>query len=199
MAKEILDLNDIAVVEFAEALFALFRDGRRKFRNVFLTGPEGCGKSFILDPLENVFSCLTKPASKYGWAEIIEEDRDVIYLNDFRWGPENIGDDGTGIIEWQQMLTLFDGSTTKFKRPRNLYASDVTLPKANTIPVFANGAELIESIAYGAKKRAETQMMEKRWKVFQFKYQFPEDRRIYIKPCGACFARLCMEGKNAPV
>ena len=66
MATEVLEYNKIPLLEYAEALYALFRDGRRKGRNVFLKGPEGCAKSFLLDPVEVVLKCLTKSASKYG-------------------------------------------------------------------------------------------------------------------------------------
>ena len=194
MATQMLDWNDIKTEEYATAVRKLLTEGRRKPNNIFIVGEEGCGKSFLMDPLEDIYKVLTTPASKYGWADIETDELEVVYLNDFRWGPENIGPDGTGLIEWDVLLRLLDGSTTKMKRPRNVFSSDALLPKSNTIPVFANGSALVESIAFANKKRREQDMMDMRWTVFYFKYRIPKAVRVHVPPCGSCFARLALLG-----
>ena len=183
---------------WAAAVRKLLTEGRRKPNNIMILGEEGCGKSFLMDPLEEIYKVLTTPASKYGWADIESDELEVIYLNDFRWGPENIGQDGTGVIEWDLFLRLLDGSTVKMKRPRNLFATDAVLPRSNTIPVFANGSTMIESIAFGtARKLTEQRMMDLRWTVFHFRHRIPTHVRVHVPPCGSCFARLALLGAPA--
>lgn len=195
-ALELLALNAIPSHDYALSVRELLRVGRRKLRNIFIKGDEGCGKSFLLDPLEKIYSVLTTPASKYGWADIEDKQHEVVYLNDFRWGPGNMGPDGTGLIEWDVLLRLLDGSSVKMKRPRNLFSTDAELPRSNTIPVFANGADMIESVCYGNGKQREQMMMDKRWKLYAFHHRFADEVRVDLDPCGACFARLALLGEE---
>lgn len=194
MALQILSWNGIPKEDFASDIRKLILEGRRKGNNLFLVGDEGCGKSFLFDPLEVIFKVLNTPASKYGWADIVTEELDVVYLNDFRWGPNNVGPDGTGIVEWDVLLRLLEGATVKLKRARNQYATDATVLRSNTIPIFGNGSEFIESISFGLAKQREQEMMNQRWKIYYLRHRIPNELRVHIAPCGACFARLTLLG-----
>ena len=50
-AKEILDKNGLTVEYFSEVVRKLLIKGRGKYRNLMLTGPANCGKTFFLNPL----------------------------------------------------------------------------------------------------------------------------------------------------
>ena len=195
MAVELLNANGIKPEDFAGHVYRLLRDGRRKFRNLFVIGEEGCGKSFLFDPLEELFKAMTTPASKYGWADAA--DSEVIYLNDFRYGPGNAGSDGTGLIEWDTLLRLLDGSSVKLKRPRNVYSSDVELKRTNTIPIFGNGSKFIESIAPSLEDRVREQtMMNARFIIIRLTHRVPQEQRVDCEPCPSCFSRLVLLGKE---
>ena len=61
-ALEILQRNGIERVLFADAIVALLALGRGKGRNIYITGPANCGKTFILDPLKVIFNTFLSPA-----------------------------------------------------------------------------------------------------------------------------------------
>ena len=61
-ALEILQKNGIERVLFADAIVALLALGRGKGRNIYITGPANCGKTFILDPLKVIFNTFLSPA-----------------------------------------------------------------------------------------------------------------------------------------
>jgi len=48
--------HGIERVLFADAVVALLALGRGKGRNIYITGPTNCGKTFILDPLRVIFN-----------------------------------------------------------------------------------------------------------------------------------------------
>ena len=63
--------------------------GRQKNYNILIVGPTNCGKSFLLDPLELIFNAFVNPATiKYSWINL--ENKEVAFLDDFRWSPESI-------------------------------------------------------------------------------------------------------------
>jgi len=86
-AEDILNRNHIAKTNFAGAIFTLLEQGRGKYRNILLTGPANCGKTFLISPLGTIFKAFTNPASTtFAWVGV--EDAEVILLNDFRWSPQ---------------------------------------------------------------------------------------------------------------
>ena len=88
-ALDILKRNEITKEEFATAIRTLLVEGRGKYRNVIITGPTNCGKSFILQPLTCVYRVFSNPATTtYAW--IGAADAEVILLNDFRWSQQVI-------------------------------------------------------------------------------------------------------------
>lgn len=88
-ARDILSRNGIDVDFFGVAVTTLLREGRGKYRNILISGPTNCGKTFLLNPLRAVFKAFSNPATtSYAW--IGAETAEVIMLNDFRWTPQVI-------------------------------------------------------------------------------------------------------------
>ena len=117
-ALQLLANNNIAVGNFAGCIKDLLVKGRGKFRNIMLTGPANCGKTFLLNPLNKVFNTFTNPAStSFAW--VGAEKAEVVFLNDFRWLPQ--------IIAWHDLLLMPEGqlehftstSTGRFHRKNN--------------------------------------------------------------------------------
>jgi len=67
-ALEVLRANDIEPVAFAVAMRELLTKGRGKFRNILITGPANCGKTFMLLPMQQLFNTFSNPANdKFAW------------------------------------------------------------------------------------------------------------------------------------
>ena len=87
MAKDVLINNYIGEDIFAKAIMELLQQGRGKHRNILLTGPANCGKTFLLGPVTKIFKCFQNPAaSSFAW--LGAEEAEVILLNDFRWSEK---------------------------------------------------------------------------------------------------------------
>ena len=99
-ALQLLANNNIAVGNFDGCIKDLLAKGRGKFRNIMLTGPANCGKTFLLNPLNKVFNTFTNPAStSFAW--VGAEKAEVVFLHDFRWSPQ--------IIAWHDLLLMLEG------------------------------------------------------------------------------------------
>jgi hypothetical protein len=86
---DILERNQINRQEFSTSMKTLLTEGRGKYRNVIITGPTNCGKSFILQPLTTIYQAFSNPATTtYAWIGAAEAE--VILLNDFRWSQQVI-------------------------------------------------------------------------------------------------------------
>ena len=108
-ALQLLANNNIAVDNFAGCVKELLVKGRGKFRNVMLTGPANCGKTFLLNP-------LTNPAStSFAW--VGAEKAEVVVLNDFRWSPQ--------IIAWHDLLLMLEGQLVHLPAPKCHFANDI--------------------------------------------------------------------------
>jgi hypothetical protein len=83
-ACRILRDNYVEPHIFARAVHDLLQNGRGKYRNIMITGPANCGKSFMIGPLSKIFRTFHNPAtSSFAWVGV--EDAEIILLNDFRW------------------------------------------------------------------------------------------------------------------
>ena len=104
----------------------LLAHGRGKFRSVLKVGPENCGKTFLLKPLETIFWAFTDPANdKYAW--VGSDQAEVIVLQDFRWSSE--------LTCWKDLLLLLEEENVKLPSPKSQLPTDVCI---NTdIPIFA--------------------------------------------------------------
>ena len=73
-AYEVLSNNHIHPYVFADSLCSLIIKGNGKLQNILLIGPAGCGKTFMLKPLELVFKTFSNPAiDKYAWVRVDAE------------------------------------------------------------------------------------------------------------------------------
>ena len=183
-AREVLSNNDINIYVFADAVRRCLCKGRRKLNNVMLTGPTNCGKSFLLNPLELIFRAFVNPAAgKYAWVGL--DDAEIAYLNDLRWSEE--------LIKGNDFLLLLEGQTVHLPRPKNQYATDLVIDRENTIPFFATSKSAIEFVGrYNTRDQMETEMMNSRWKIFDFSRQISNVRDI--EPCPHCFSRMVAQG-----
>lgn len=186
-AEEVLILNKIHPILYAQAIRDLLIKGRGKGRNVMITGKSNCAKTFLLSPLQKIFCTFSNPATdKYAWLGV--ESAEVIFLNDFRWSSE--------VIAWKDFLGLLEGQSTHFPTPKNHYASDLCIEISNTIPIFATSKESIKYIGkFNMHDDVETEMMDSRWKIFQFQHQFKSEDQKHPPCCPKCFAKLTLLGE----
>lgn len=183
-AIEVLRNNNIHPFVYAAAMRDLLINGRGKFRNLLIVGPANSGKTFLLKPLELIFKTFLNPATdKYAW--VGSDQCEVILLQDFRWCPE--------LINWKDMLLLLEGETVKLPAPKNHFSSDVCI---NTdMPIFATSKAKIEYVGkFNSRDERETEMMDIRWKVFEFTKRIAEDKQRKLTPCARCFAELVLLG-----
>ena len=73
------------------------------------------------------------------------------------------------------------------------YATDLIIDRENTIPFFATSKSAIEFMGrYNTRDQMETEMMNSRWKIFDFSRQISNVRDI--EPCPHCFSRMVAQG-----
>ena len=182
-AKEILHNNGIEQNIFAHAIVKLLAMGRGKGRNLYITGPANCGKTFILDPLRIIYKTFVSPVTcSYAWLGV--GDTEVIFLNDFRYTPS--------ILPWSDMLLLLlEGHVVHFAAPKTSYARDIEF--TSDTPVFATSKSSIVSIKGSVLGEKETEMMDVRWKKFNVYHQIPISSQKTVTPCGCCFAKLLLD------
>ena len=81
-----------------------------------LTGPANCGKTFLLNLLNNIFNTFTNPAStSFAW--VGAEKAEVVFLNDFRCSPQ--------IIAWHDLLLMLEGQLVHLPAPKCHFANDI--------------------------------------------------------------------------
>ena len=124
-ASALLEKNGILHDTFASSVRELLIKGRGKYRNIMLTGPANCGKTFLLNPLNNIFQTFTNPAStSFAW--VGAEKAEIIFLNDFRWSKQ--------IIPWHDLLLMLEGQVVHLPAPKSHFAHDAVFNKDT--PIF---------------------------------------------------------------
>ncbi len=182
---QLLSNNSIAVDNFANCVKELLTKGHGKFRNIMLTGPANCGKTFLLDPLNKIFHTFTNPAStSFPW--VGAEKAEVVFLNDFRWSPQ--------IIAWHDLLLMLEGQLVHLPAPKCHFAHDIVFEKDT--PIFNTRKRQLVYVKGGVVDEREREMMAIRWKIFNFNRQIPQEEQKEVAPCAACFARLILEDYN---
>ena len=102
--------NNIPPRQFSSFVKELLLKGRGKYRNLMLTRPANCGKTFLLNPLNRIYCTFTNTASTtFAW--VGAEDAEVVLLNDVRWSPQ--------IIAWQDLLLLLEGQQVHLPAPKS--------------------------------------------------------------------------------
>lgn len=182
LATDILQRNGIPNATFSRAVWELLEKGRGKYRNILITGPANCGKTFILLPITVIFYAFSNPATNtFAW--VGAEKAEVIFLNDFRWQPK--------LLPWHDLLLLLEGGLVHLPAPKTHYSKDLTL--AGSTPIFATSKHAIIFITGGVVEERETEMMSVRWKQFIFQNQIPADEQECVPPCGHCFSALIID------
>ena len=177
--------------------------GRKKHNNLLIIGASNCAKTFLLEPLNVVFTHVqnTPASSLFGWLGV--EQAQVIYLNDFRWVNPITANRG-GVILWGPFLRLLEGGVANLPAPMNHHAAHIVLPASNDIPVLCTSIDIIR---YYVNKEDELQtprhareniMMKERWNApIELTHVFDEDKKIEIDPCGWCFCRFVLPEYNS--
>ena len=130
-----------------------------------------------------MFNTFVNPATgRYACVGL--DECEVAYLNDFRWSQE--------IIAWSDFLLLLEGQTVHLPRPKNQYATDMSINRTNTISYFGTSKGPI----YNVRDDKESDMMSSRWQLFQFHYQIPASDTKNIQPCPYCFSELVLQGSE---
>ena len=155
---------------------------RQKNNNILIVGPTNCGKSFLLDPSKPIFNAFVISATtKYSWTNV--ENKEVAFLNVFRWSPESIA--------WSDFLLLLADQTVSLPRPKNQFASDLLADRLNNLAIFATSKGSIKYVGkFNLQDDRETDMMASRWQMFSFLHEIERPR--VIKPYPRCFAELVL-------
>ena len=148
-ANEIWNKNSIERAVFSHAIIKLLLMGRGKGCNIYISGPANCGKTFILDPLRVIFSTFLSPATcSYAWLGV--ENKEVIFLNDFRWSPV--------ILPWHNMLLLLLGPVVHFAAPKTTYNQEIEF--CRDTPIFATTKAQISFVKGSIIDDPETELKE---------------------------------------
>ena len=147
-ALEILHNNDVERAVFSDTISKLLVLGRGKGRNIYICGPAHCGKTCLLDPLHIIYKSFLSPATcSYAWLGV--EDKEIIFLNDFRYSPI--------IIPWRDLLLLLEGHVVHLAALKTSYSEDI-LVQIDT-PRFATAKAPITFIQNGVLDERKTEMM----------------------------------------
>ena len=130
---------------------------------MYLKAPSNCGKTFLLNPLTNIYNTFCNPASTtFAW--VGAEEAEVLFLNNFRWSAN--------IIPWYDLLLLLEGHEVHLPEPKTHYRCDFSL-KGDT-PIFCTAKEEISFVHAGVLDERETKMMHVCWRVFAFSLQISD-------------------------
>ena len=154
---------------------------RGKGSNILIAGPANCAKTFLIKPLCTIFHAFVNQAQgTFNWVGV--EEAQIIFLNDFRGSKY--------IIPWEDMFYLLEGDKIHVSTPTTHFPQDIVLEEDT--PIFCTAPSRIHIISNGTVNEIESEMMNVRWKTFQFVYQIKKEDVIDVAPCPKCFAYLLM-------
>ena len=183
-AEQTLELNGIDPRDYWNSVFTLLEKGRGKHRNIIHVGPSNCGKTFLIEPLVEIFKCFESPAKgTLNWVNA--EKKECVILNDFRWSEQ--------IIPWSDFLNLLEGKHIHIPVPKTHYVEDVLW--TNDTPIFATAGKKIRKYEAGEIDEIETEMMDSRWKVFLFRHRISKEDIVEMEPCCRCFSELVLRDR----
>ena len=107
--------------------------------------------------LSIMFDCFFCPSnSKFNFVTAI--DKEIIFFNDLRYGPDGKEDDR--ILPWNQFLNLLEGAPVNVAMPKNVNASDWEWTALQ--PIFAISDQRVVRIINGKIDYGETDQMNER-------------------------------------
>ena len=189
-AREVLAWNNIDAWTFTSAIWRLLEKGRGKGRNMILTGPGNCGKTFLFAPLDVIYDCFHTPATgTFAWVDV--EVKEVIFLNDFRWCPK--------LMAWAELLALLEGAAVHIAAPKTTREKDILFRRDT--PIFATSVSKVHFMNERGSicEPREQEMMDIRWLEFRLFRTVPDSCRVQIPPCGRCFSSLVINCMTARV
>ena len=190
-ALDILEKNCIELPDWQLDIKNCLQYGRKKDNNVFIIGSKDMGKTFMLQPLTEIYDTMCNPA-RGSFNLVGANSREVLFFNDFRYQPNGEGDRK---IPWEDFLNLLDGNKIKIPAPKTFFAEDVDWVEKQ--PIFATGPERITRVLGGHHIPGETAQMDARWKYVFFRYTIPsEERDTTLIPCPRCFTHLILGGED---
>ena len=140
-AERLLGAHGIVVNAFCNAIYTAPKEGRGKYRNVYICGPANPGKTFILSPLKIFYAFCNPATGLFAWMGAQDAE---IFLNDFRWN--------SAIIAWADFLQALEGDIVHLPAPKTFCKQDIDLSKDT--PFFAT-ADAPLALVKGATDTSE--------------------------------------------
>ena len=95
--------------------------------------------------------------------------------------------------DFLEMLLILEGQPVHFPAPKNHYSKDVCLLSDTPVMETCKSRVVIEPNE--KSDEIENEIMEPRWKVFEFTHQIPFDGQKEVEPCGRCLSELVLLGE----
>ena len=147
-------------------------------RALMIVGESNCGKSFVLEPLLEIFSCFRKPPSGPGTSKLSGiEARECVFWDEFSLDES--------VIAVDDLLQWLEGKPFRVGKPKTFSVEDDTHnPKGQ--PVFFTGGMKL----HGPTDRGRGGMVENRASYIQLSRPFSPGEIREIEACATCWARL---------
>ena len=175
-ATRILVANGIEPARFAQAVMRALRLGARRGCNVACVGAGGCGKSALVEPLEQVFKTASKPQAGSTFPLASALQCDVVLWQDFAHHEAT--------LRFTDLLAFVVGEGLDVRLPgRNV-------KHHNKAPVFFTGRTAVRCKVTDPDAAFElNKMMDERFTTFHFTEPLPlQARRADWVHCGRCAA-----------
>lgn len=193
-AVDVLQRNNITVREFVDAMRDAFTKGAKRGVNVALVGRGGCGKSMLIEPLEQIFKTASKPQKGSSFPLVNVMECDIILWQDYKHHE--------GTVSYTDLLSLFVGEAIDVRVPMTAGAvSNVKF--RNVAPTVYTGRAPMTCASHASWDVEEaheyTGMMNERFRIFKFTVPLAMGARNPNHPqCGSCCARFLLEFSQPP-
>jgi energy-coupling factor transporter ATP-binding protein EcfA2 len=170
LPEGILSRNQIDEQTFIGAIRKALSKGAKRHCNVALVGDGGCGKSSLIEALEEIFSCAPKPQNGSSFPLTAILDCEIMLWQDYSHCERTLA--------FTDLLALFVGESIGVRRP-----SLENKKLQNIAPCFYTGrVPISSSMKDPASRKTLESMMNERFQIFQFNVPLPmQDRRLHIK------------------
>lgn len=179
-AKLILRNNGYSAAMFAAAVRLALQLGAKRGANVALTGVGGCGKSALLEPLQQLYRTMSKPQAGSTFPFLHAVDAEIILWQDYAHCEKT--------LRFTDLLSVFVGETVAIRVP-----GAANMDHKNAAPAFYSGrtpmwpTHIRDQEAHAELRR----MMDERFQHFHFATPLPQGQRdtnwIHCAKCCAIF------------